>query len=310
MANAIPSRPGQVNLTGDAKALFLKVWGGEVLAAFDETNVAKSRHITRTITSGKSAQFPATGKTTATYHTPGEEILGKTIAGNERVITINDLLISDVFIANIDEAMSHFDFRGEYTRQCGAALAREYDKNVLINIGLAARASATVTGGNGGSSLIEANAKTNADALIEAIFEAAATMDQKDVPAGDRYVAVTPEQYYLLVNSSSKAIHADYNPSPNGGIAAGKIYRVAGFEIVKTNNLPRTNITTGTYQGDFSTTAALAWHRSAVGTVSLMGLATESQYQVNRQGTLIVSKYAVGHGILRPESAVEIKTAA
>lgn len=309
MANAIVSRPGQVNLTGDAKALFLKVYAGEVLAAFDETNVAKSRHIVRSITSGKSAQFPATGKTTASYHTPGEEILGKTQAANERVITINDLLISDVFIANIDEAMSHYEFRSEYTKQCGAALAREFDKNVLINIGLAARASATVTGGFGGTAITAATAKTNADALIGAIFDAVTALDQKDVPSADRYVGVTPAQYYLLVNSSSKAIHADYNPTPNGGIAAGKIYRVAGCEIVMTNNLPATNITTGTYQGNFSTTAALVWHRSAAGTVKLMDLSTESDYMVNRQGTLIVSKMAVGHGILRPESAVEIKTA-
>jgi hypothetical protein len=50
-------------------------------------------------------------------------------------------------------------------------------------------------------------------------------------------------------------------------------------------------------------------HRSAVGTVKLIDLAVEMDYDIRRQGTLVVSKYAVGHGILRPESAVEIKTA-
>jgi hypothetical protein len=46
-----------------------------------------------------------------------------------------------------------------------------------------------------------------------------------------------------------------------------------------------------------------------VGTVKLMDLGVEMAYDIRRQGTLIVGKYAMGHGILRPECAVEIKTA-
>jgi hypothetical protein len=83
------------------------------------------------------------------------------------------------------------------------------------------------------------------------------------------------------------------------------------MRIVKTNNLPQSNVATGpaAYQGDFTNTAALAMHRSAVGTVKLIDLAVEMAYDIRRQGTLVVAKYAVGHGILRPESAVEVKTA-
>jgi hypothetical protein len=46
----------------------------------------------------------------------------------------------------------------------------------------------------------------------------------------------------------------------------------------------------------------------AVGTVKLMDLAMEAEYQTRFQGTLMVARYAVGHGILRPECAVEIVT--
>jgi hypothetical protein len=53
----VPSRLGQANGAGDALALFLKVFAGEVLTAFAETNVAMPRHLVRTITSGKSAQL-------------------------------------------------------------------------------------------------------------------------------------------------------------------------------------------------------------------------------------------------------------
>jgi hypothetical protein len=40
-----------------------------------------------------------------------------------------------------------------------------------------------------------------------------------------------------------------------------------------------------------------------------MDLSTEMDYQIQRQGTLMVAKYAMGHGALRPEAAVGIREA-
>jgi len=44
---------GAVNGSGDRTALFLKVFGGEVLTAFMETTKFLSRHMVRSISSGK-----------------------------------------------------------------------------------------------------------------------------------------------------------------------------------------------------------------------------------------------------------------
>jgi hypothetical protein len=49
--------------------------------------------------------------------------------------------------------------------------------------------------------------------------------------------------------------------------------------------------------------------RECLGTVKLLDLAMEQEYQISRQGTLMVAKYAMGHGVLAPQAAVEIKTA-
>ncbi|MGL5936330.1 MAG: hypothetical protein ACRCZI_11995, partial [Cetobacterium sp.] len=128
MANALVSRPGQVNVAGDPLALFLKVWSGEVLVAFEEANIMFNgvdnapMHLVRTIESGKTASFPATWKADARYHVPGEEINGQAIKHNERLINIDSLLIADAFIANIDEAMNHYDYRSIYTTELGRAL--------------------------------------------------------------------------------------------------------------------------------------------------------------------------------------------
>lgn len=304
------ARPGQENSSGDDRALFLKVFSGEVLTAFAENNVSLVRSMVRSIASGKSAQFPATWKAAASYHTPGTMITGQTINSNERVILIDALLISPVFIASIDEAMSQYEFRSEYSTQAGAALARTMDQHLLQTMALAARASATVSGGSGGTQITNSTALTDADSLVTSIASAAQALDEKFVPKGDRYVFLKPAQYYMLIDGASKLINIDYGNAGNGSTAEGAVRRIFGCEIVETNNLPQTNITDGTtYQGNFSTTAAIVTHKTAVGTVKLIDLATEMAYLIQNQGTLIVSKLACGHGILRPESAVEIITA-
>lgn len=308
MANATVTRIGQVNAAGDALALFLKTFGGEVITAFEEVNVFKDNHVVRNITSGKSASFPATWKVNAAYHTPGAEIVGQTTNQNERIITIDDLLIADVFIANIDEAMNHYDFRSEYSKQTGYALSNQWDKNCAQTGVLAARATATVTGGSGGSALTNAAYNSDSSVLASGLWDAAQALDEKDIPEMERSAYFRPAEFYLLAQNTT-LLNQDWGGK--GSYAEGKVPMVANIAIRKTNHLPSTNIVTGDadYQGDFSTTVGLVMHRSAIGTVKLMDLAMESDYDIRRQGTLIVSKYAVGHGILRPESAVELKTA-
>ena len=321
MTNATPSRLGINNGTGADDALFLDMFSGEVLTAFAEVNVMQDLHLVRTITSGKSASFPATWKVKARYHTPGEFIGGQgNTKQSERVITIDDLLISDVFIPNIDEAKNHYDVRSIYTQEAGYALSNEWDRNVLNTLILAARASATVEGAVGGTTLnCGADIVSNANgALVNALFSAAQVLDEKDIPEVGRFGVFKPAQYYKLV-LDDKAINRDFTAG-NGDIRTGKVFDIAGINIKKSNHVPTTNLVApsgdagprplGKYAGDFSKTVGAVATNAAVGTVKLMDLATEGEYQINRQGTLIVAKYAMGHGILRPECAVELSSAA
>lgn len=308
MTDATVIRIGQDNGAGDTDALFLKKFSGEVLTAFEEANKMGDKHFIRQINSGKSAQFPATWKVSSSYHTPGAELTGQSANVSERVIKIDDLLVSDVFIAQIEEAKNHYDYRSIYSTEAGRELARTRDKNVLQVGVLAARASATVSGANGGSKLTNASYDTSGSALAGGLFDAAEALDEKDIPEENRFASFRPAQYYLLVQDTN-TINRDWGGA--GAYATGEVFRVADIAIQKMNHLPSTNIASGpaAYQGDFSNTFGLVWHPSAMGTVQLMDLAVEMGYDIRRQGTLIVAKYAVGHGILRPESAVELATA-
>lgn len=317
MANATPSRLGQVNTSGDAKALFLKVFAGEVLTAFEESTVTAGRFAERTIAAGKSAQFPILGKIAAEYHTPGAEINGLAVPANEVVITIDDLLISHAFLSNIDEAMNHYDVRAPYSTEIGRALAYAKDKQLLQLAILAARGSAPVSGEAGGGSVTASTmlTDTTGEALVASLFSAAQKLDEKNIAADGRTAFLAPNAYYLLAQNT-KIMNKDWGGA--GVYSDGKVLRVAGIEIVKTNHAPfGQTIANGTveagtgnkYAGVFTNTVGVVATKEAAGTVKLMDLAMESEYDIRRQGTLMLAKYAMGHGVLRPSCAIELKTA-
>lgn len=303
----VPARLGQVNGAGDVQAMFLKIFAGEILAEFERTNAFKDRHYIRTIKEGKSAAFPMIGTASASYHTVGQYIDGGQIGTAEQVITIDDLLQANVTIPKIDEAMNHFDVRQPFSQELGRALSKQFDQNVAKVGILAARASSPLTGRPGGSRLTNANMATDGAVLEAALYSAQQTLDEKDIPEADRAAFFKPLQYYTLAQRE-KLVSKDYGG--NGSIGDGVINTVAGLPIVKTNNIPTTNVTTGPtkYQGNFSGSVGLIMNKMAVGTCKLLDLGFESEYEIRHQATFMVAKYLLGHGILRPDCAVELAT--
>jgi len=326
MSNANPSNLGRVNTSvGAEDALFLKVFAGEVLTSFERASVTAGAEMVRSIASGKSATFPVMGRVAAAYHTAGAEILGSDINHNEKVITINDLLLSSVFLSNIEEAKNHWDVRSAYSTEIGRALAFQKDKHILQTIGQAAQASANVSDSGYGAGTVltntniaSATASTAANAMIDSLFDAAKALDANYVPKEGRKAFIKLEEYYKLANGTN-VVNVDF--SGQGSIADGKVMKVAGIELIPTAHFGdiAANITAAPAAGsataggsnpqtvNLANYVCLVSHPSAVGTVKLMDLGVESEYDIRRQGTLMVAKYAMGHGVLRPEAAVGIK---
>ena len=207
--------------------------------------------------------------------------------------------------------------RSVYSQEMGRALAFQMDKHVLQTMVQAAAASANVgdTSYAAGTVITSANSGTTVADLVTALFDAAEALDDAYVPPDGRFAFLKPAQYYLLANASN-AVNVDF--SGRGSIADGTVAQLAGLNLIKTPHLPTTNVTgTGVDAGgaasaqavDAANTTAIIAHTSAVGTVKLMDLAVESDYDIRRQGTLMVAKYAMGHGVLRPEAAVQVQTA-
>lgn len=334
------SRPGVINNDGGTwakdNALFLKVFSGEVITAFDRACIFKGMAQERTIQNGKSAQFPVTGRFTGRFHTPGKMIEGQgNMAQNEVVIKIDDLLIADAALYDLDEAKNHYDIRSIYSRELGNALAREYDKRIARVMTLGARVSTGDLTANLPSGLtpddpyrsgtrVDINKATpTPDDYVAAVFAAARALDEKDVPSDGRVLMCSPEVYYTLIQSS-RAVNFDFNQQgANGSYSKGQIAQLAGFSIYSSNHIKQGNVTakTGeqgfTFGGsdtvlssvDMSKTKMLAFQKGAVGVLKLRDLSmqmTGNDYNVMYQSTLMVAKYACGFGYLRPEAIVEI----
>lgn len=299
----------------EQRALFLKVFSGEVITAFEQFTLTLDKHTVRTIQNGKSAQFPVIGNMPAAeYHTPGAEILGQEVPKSERIIPVDKLLISHVFIDDLDDAMSHFDVRSKYSRMMGQRLSLTFDRNIMRNLILCGReAAAIVTGGDKGERIEVANlsSATEADFLaawVDALYSAAEKLDNKFV-LGKRYCLLKPADYYGLVKAVSSngfsVIHRDYGGE--GSFADGKVLKIAGIELIPAPTLPTDDSSADTFHGvDALTTKGIVFTEDAVGTVKLMDLSLQTQWDIRRQGTLMVARYAMGHGLLQTECVVEL----
>lgn len=321
MSNSNPSRIGQVNQAGDVLALMLKVFAGEVLTTFERASLMRTLTTTRSISSGKSAQFPVTGIVAPRLHTPGDEILGQKINNNERVIDIEGLTIADVFLSNIDEWMNHYDYRSIVGTDIGQALAKLRDQNLIHTLLNAARVTTpNVKGVFAGDTLtstaINAAFLTDGAVLAGGLYDAGVKFDERDVPQQDRFIIVRPVQHALLVKSDKLTdTRLNQLQTDLGGWVSGELKGVNAMPIYKTNNYTAVDDRTNTIQPakrqkDYSTSAAVVGHRSAIGEVSLKDLTMESGYDMRRQGHLMLGKYMSGSDYLRPEAAFELQGSA
>lgn len=320
MSNATLSRPGVFKGETDGSweqdnANFLKIFTGEVLTAFKAKCIMEALHRQRTIASGKSATFPVTGRAEAFYHVPGTAIMnGNQILHGEREIVVDDLLVAPVDIYNLDEAKNHYDVRSIYSAECGEALAKAKDKKCLQVAILAARAEPNLPGLPGGSVISDATYATDGELLGEALFTCAQVFDEKEVSEDGRVAVFRPAQYHLMAKAV-KNLNKDWGGS--GAYCDGTIFRIAGIDIKKSNHVPSSVIEAkkgenNKYIGDFTKTLGSVFHRDAFGTVKLKDLTvqkTSGDYEVVYQATKLVAKYAMGHGILRPECAIELAKA-
>jgi hypothetical protein len=307
-------------------ATYLKLFSGELFKAYESATVARDTIMRRTLKNGKSMQFIFTGRMQASYHTPGSPILG---SGDppvaEKTIVCDDLLVSSAFVYDLDETLAHYDLRGEISKKIGHALAEAYDKKIFRMIAKAAREAHPITASPGpepGGSVIQLGAQKeyDAQALVDAFFEAASIMDEKNVPNTGRCAVLAPRQYYALISQvDTNILNREFGGSQGNLNSGDGLYQIAGINIKRSNNLPFLAGTVGSvsgenndYSGDFSTHCGLIYQKDAAGVVEAIGpqvQVTNGDVSVLYQGDVILGRLAMGCGTLNPAAAIELQSA-
>jgi len=241
---------GQSNGSGDKRALYLKLFSGEMFKGFQRNTIARDLVMKRTLTNGRSLQFIYTGRTTAEYHTPGNSILGNSDGAPpvaEKTITVDDLLISSAFVYELDETLAHYDLRGEISRKIGYALAEKYDRKIFRAITKAARKASPITKTGfvepGGTQIRVGSNNSGADAyvassLINAFYDAAAALDEKGVSGEGRVAVLNPRQYYELIQGVESNGLINRNERGDALQSGNGIIEIAGITIYKSMNIP------------------------------------------------------------------------
>ena len=244
------TRPGQLNAASDARALYLKLFSGEMFKGFQRNAIARDLVMKRTLKNGKSLQFIYTGRTTAEYHTPGNAILGNTDGAPpvaEKTITVDDLLVSSAFVYELDETLAHYELRGEISKKIGYALAEKYDRLIFRAISKGARIASPITKANflePGGTQIQVGAGSDANDslvsanLVTAFYDAAAALDEKGISNDGRVAVLNPRQYYALIKdvNGNNLINRD---AQGTALQSGEgIIEIAGIKIYKSMNVP------------------------------------------------------------------------
>ena len=246
------TRQGQLNSANDARALYLKLFSGEMFKGFQNNAIARDLVMKRTLKNGKSLQFIYTGRTTAEYHTPGNAILGNSDGAPpvaEKTITIDDLLISSAFVYELDETLAHYELRGEISKKIGYALAEKYDRLIFRAIAKGARQASPITKSNfvepGGtqiqltrSGVTNATAAYDSTCLINGFYDAAAALDEKGISTEGRVGVLNPRQYYELIQAVGSNGLVNRDEQGDSLQKGNGIIEIAGIKIYKSMNIP------------------------------------------------------------------------
>ena len=240
--------------TTQRRALYFKLFSGEMFKGFQRNTIARDLITKRTLKNGKSLQFIYTGRTKSEYHTPGNSILGNSDGAPpvaEKTITCDDLLISSAFVYELDETLAHYDLRGEISKKIGYALAENYDRKIFRAITKSARKASPITKTNfvePGGTQIRVGATANGsdaldpDKLVNAFYDAAAALDEKGVSSEGRVGVLNPRQYYALIkglDGSGIGAYLVNRDEQGDALQSGKgVYEIAGIKIYKSMNIP------------------------------------------------------------------------
>ena len=318
-----------------ANKLWLPLWSGEVINAYDQFNIFENLISSKSLSGGFSYEFPVTGLVSLNASwDAGEELVGGDSSSTTFKINLDKRPMAAHFETdNVDLLITQWDYRSELARQAGLTLASTRDKQIVSALIAASVAAPLASDPRGlGVSNFPAPAIVNTTAaaigvsvsscsepvalsILQKIENYLVFMQENDYPVQNVMCAVPPKVFQVIralgiprgmtnnVNLSQGALVGPDMTSGMNMLTDSLDYM--GVKIVKTNHIPRNTITVG--QAKYNLTCGtvdifgIIFQKEAVAGLSLMGMKVDSIQDIRRNTQFTVASMLKGTGILRPE---------
>ena len=346
-----------------ANKLWLPLWSGEVINAYDEYNVFENLITTKTLSGGFSYEFPVTGTVTLNASwDAGEELLGGDSSSTTFKVNLDKRPMAAHFETdNVDLLVTQWDYRSELARQSGLTLANTRDKQIVSTLIAASVVAPLASDPRGLTSTnfpapavvdestsaigvaVSGCTETVALKILQKIEDYLVFMQENNYPVQNVYCAVTPKVFQVIralgiprsafsaitnagVVGTSSVVAATNNfsnyplfggSSENGGLGAplsmgmnalADSLDYMGVKIIKTNHIPRVDLTAAAIGGakynlvcNSVNIFGLIFQPEAIAGLSLMGMKVDTVQDVRRNTQFTVASMLKGTGILRPE---------
>lgn len=321
--------------------LWLPLWSGEVINAYDQYNMFENMITTKSLVGGFSYEFPVTGTVAlnASWDAGEELVGGADSASTTFKITLDKRPMAAHFETdNVDLLVTQWDYRSELARQAGLTLANTRDKQIVSTLigacvaapiatdprSLAFPAPAVVaTGVDAIGVEVSACTETIALAILQKIENYVVLMQESNYPVNDVHCVVPPKVFQVIRALGIPRLTTSFanNPLFTGGQAYGGVGNgfdgvnamsdtldYMGVKICKTNHIPRTDLTAGAIgQAKYNLTCntvnifGIIFQKEAIAGLSLMGMKVDTVQDVRRNTQFTVASMLKGTGILRPE---------
>ncbi len=133
-SNGLAPTSGGGSAGGQTDKLWMPIWSGETLTAYDHYRVFQGMTESRSISSGRVAEFPIMGTVALkAAWAAGEELVGNTNDHTSKTVAVQldaRPIATHFELDNIDLMISQWEFRSELARQAGQTLANARDLQI------------------------------------------------------------------------------------------------------------------------------------------------------------------------------------
>lgn len=317
------TRPGQFDQTGDINAAAVTEYNQTVQHTIKRKSRLAPYVNMRPVRGTNRIGNYGFGESAIQVVTPGEPLAATKNDVGRNTLVIDTLIATRHVIPLLEQFQTQYDARVELGVEDGEAMARFYDQAFFIQAAKAAMdadsryssAANKPAGFKGGSveTLAAAGDVNDPAKFYKAISNLFVKMEDKDVVPGedDVVLAMQPSTFYTMLDAE-QIVNGEYITSRGTRIEGAMIFKAFGCPVIKTKNLPNTNITGhflsnanngNAYDGDFTKLAAVAFSPKAMMAGETIPLSSDLFYDKIYKSWFVDSHAAFGVTADRSEYA-------